>query len=100
MSDRVSAANRASKRKAEVESKKELKPGDPGWIGRARVPMVDNREYVQRPEWTSQVDMSRVPKKEISLLEKHKRKFADKRKILKAQSAGNLSIEGKAMNGV
>ena len=101
MSDRISAANRlASKRKAESESKKELKPGDPGWIGRARVPMVDNREYVQRPEWTSHTDMSRVPKKEISLLEKHKRKFADKRKILKAQHAVSLSIEGKAMNGV
>ena len=101
MSDRISAANRlASKRKAESVSKKELKPGDPGWIGRARVPMVDNREYVQRPEWTSHTDMSRVPKKEISLLEKHKRKFADKRKILKAQHAVSLSIEGKAMNGV
>ena len=101
MSDRISAANRlASKRKAESGSKKELKPGDPGWIGRARVPMVDNREYVQRPEWTSHTDMSRVPKKEISLLEKHKRKFADKRKILKAQHAVSLSIEGKAMNGV
>ena len=101
MADRVLAANRVAKRKAEeAELKKELKPGDPGWIGRARVPMVDNREYVQRPEWTSHTDMSRIPKKEISLLEKHKRKFADKRKILKAQHAVQISIEGKAMNGV
>ena len=102
MAERVFAANRAAKRKAlaEAESKKELKPGDPGWIGRARVPMIDNREYVQRPEWTSFTDMSRTPKKEISLLEKHKRKFADKRKMLKSQHAVQISIEGKSMNGV
>ena len=72
-------------------------PGDPGWVCRARVPMVDNKEFVARPVWQSQEDLSHTPKKKISMLEKHKRKFADKRKILKAQHAVKISIEGKNM---
>ena len=39
--------------------------GDPGWVGRARVPMVDNQEYIRRPEWQTTVDISKTKKKEV-----------------------------------
>ena len=103
MADRVSAADRAevrkAKKEAEMKAAKELKPGDPGWIPRARVPMPETQEYVNRPEWQSNVDISRPKKKEIDFVEKHKRKFADRKKLTKITSAVQISIEGKAMNG-
>ncbi|TRY68613.1 hypothetical protein TCAL_03226 [Tigriopus californicus] len=74
-----------------------LKPGDPGWVGRARVPMVKNREYINRPDWQSHEDVSQTKKKEINLLEKHKRSFADRKKSTKAQHAVKISLEGKHM---
>ena len=73
------------------------RPGDPGWVGRARVPMPDNKEFVARPNWQSYEDLSNIPKKEMSLLEKHKRKFADKRKLARMQHAVKISLEGKNM---
>ena len=102
MADRVSAAQSSARRRAkfeaEMEREKELRPGDAGWIGRARVPMVDTREYVKRPEWQSNVDFKeKQAKKGISMLEKHKRKFADKARILKGGHSVKISIEGKNM---
>ena len=81
------------------DSAKSVRPGDPGWVSRARVPMPNNKEFVRRPEWQSHEDMTTKTstKKEIDMLEKHKRSFADRKKFAKAQHAVKISLEGKGM---
>jgi len=92
------AKRRQGKKKKKVDDVQEaLKPGDPGWVSRARVPMPDAQEYIRRPEWQNNEQIGTVKKKTVTLLEKHKRKFAEKRRQSRNVSMTKISIEGARM---
>ncbi|XP_038153617.1 protein IWS1 homolog isoform X2 [Cyprinodon tularosa] len=77
---------------------KALRPGDPGFCARARVPMPSNKDYVVRPKWNVEGESSRSGyKKAMNLLEKHKRRFSEQRKLRRPQGAVKISIEGNRM---
>ncbi|KAL3846862.1 hypothetical protein ACJMK2_017816 [Sinanodonta woodiana] len=76
---------------------KALRPGDPGWIYRARVPTPSNKDYVVRPKWRVEEVTKPSGKKGPTRYEKHVRSFADKKKNLKSQRAVTISIEGRHM---
>lgn len=87
-------------RKDEVqvdENLKPLRPGDPGWCYRARVPRPSGKDYVNRPKWQSEVDISRAAKKEMTRLDKQLRAFQERKRLSKARRAVTMSIEGRNM---
>lgn len=73
---------------------KPKKPGDKGWIGRARVPMPSHRDYVNRPRYEMQEFGSRETKKELNRYEKHMRKLKDNKTF-----SGNRKAVGVSLNG-
>lgn len=88
----------ARKREEAMEDNEGLRPGDPGWCYRARVPQVQTSNYINRPEWTSQADISKSRKREMTRLEKHMRNAQDKKRNAKTRRAVDISIEGRKMN--
>lgn len=74
------------------------KPGDKGWIGRARVPMPSTKGYVVRPKWnTDQEFHKRSSKKPLDRYEKHLRKKRQEKMQGKATHAVAISVEGRHM---
>ncbi|XP_035010613.2 protein IWS1 homolog isoform X1 [Hippoglossus stenolepis] len=77
---------------------KALRPGDPGFCARARVPMPSNKDYVVRPKWNVEGDSSRGPmKKGMSRVDKQMRRIADIRRLTKPGHAVKISVEGNRM---
>lgn len=80
--------------------KKAVRPGDKGFVMRARVPMPSNKDYVVRPQSAlERMDFNKKPQKAMNRYEKQKRKFDDKKKLLNqgSQRAVGISLEGRKM---
>ncbi|VDP04240.1 unnamed protein product [Soboliphyme baturini] len=50
------------------ETKKPLKPGDKGWISRARVPRPEMKDYVIRPKWNVEAQFQKLNSKNSKTL--------------------------------
>jgi len=79
------------------ESEEPLRPGDPGWCYRARVPQPVNKDYVNRPQWQNEVDMSRKKEKSSNRFDKYIKIGNEKKKGGKTKRAVAISIEGTKM---
>eukprot|EP00058_Branchiostoma_floridae_P007684 XP_002593172.1 hypothetical protein BRAFLDRAFT_277879 [Branchiostoma floridae] len=75
-----------------------VKPGDPGWCARARVPMPSNRDYVVRPKWNTEKEMSEDQEREQKRRNKHVKTFRDRKQRMKADRAVKISLEGRNMS--
>ncbi|XP_029570159.1 protein IWS1 homolog isoform X2 [Salmo trutta] len=76
---------------------KALRPGDPGFCARARVPMPSNKDYVVRPKWNVESESRATGfKKGISRLEKHKRRIAQQRSQRRI-TAVKINVDGNGM---
>ncbi|XP_047449347.1 protein IWS1 homolog isoform X3 [Mugil cephalus] len=98
---RLSSGGQTPRRDLEKQltgEEKALRPGDPGFCARARVPMPSNKDYVVRPKWNVEGDSTRGPmKKGMSRVDKQMRRFADIRRLTKTGHAVKISVEGNRM---
>lgn len=98
----LGGATSSSKRDASAASSKaEPKPGEPGFIPRARVPMPSFKDYVVRPKSIAEASSQNSPKKQHAPtgIERQLRAMreAKMRSRNKAQSAVELNIQGSKL---
>lgn len=74
-----------------------LRPGDKGWVYRARVPQPSNKDYVVRPKWNIEEKPRGSGKKKMNRYEKLANEARKTKANNKATRAVQISIEGKGM---
>lgn len=76
------------------------RPGEPGFVPRARVPIPSQKDYVNRPKSSvemSEADASRKVKRSETRLEKHTKRFLEIKRSARTSRAVSLSVsEGKS----
>merc|ERR1711962_1334733 len=97
--DRDMRAKQKRRKKEEPEEPEEgLRPGDPGWIARARVPAAVGCDYIKRPAWQSDADLSKIKKKEATKLDRHMRAAQERKRFaMSTKRAVEMSLEGRKM---
>ncbi len=81
-----------------------MRPGDPGFVPRARVPVPSTKDYIIRPKSNienieaamANSDVAKKGgKKSETRIEKHTKRFLELKKTQKFQRAVNMKIGGK-----
>lgn len=93
-----SGENSDGETKIPASSKKDdgpraLKPGDKGWIPRARVPVPSMRDYVIRPRSTVEGDVGKSSRRPMTRLDKYAKSQMDRRRANRQQRAVNMKID-------
>ena len=83
--------------KVDENSGKILRPGEPGWCYRARVPRVSGKDYVVRPKSTVDGEVRKNVKQKKTRLDKQILTFQQKKTAGKMKRAVTMSMEGRNM---
>uniref|UniRef100_A0A182VZK4 TFIIS N-terminal domain-containing protein n=1 Tax=Anopheles minimus TaxID=112268 RepID=A0A182VZK4_9DIPT len=71
-----------------------IRPGEKGWIQRARVPLPSEKVYIVRPQSKIDVNISSVPKKQPNRYEMYLKRFKNNKRKNTARPPVHLSIAG------
>lgn len=83
----------SSSKKSKEETVTAQKPGDKGWIPRARVPAPSMRDYVIRPMSRVDGDIGKSSKRQSNMIDKYMKNQQERRRASKQQRAVNMKID-------